>query len=142
MALAEYLLFTLNRFHSRAYLAPCGLDAPEENVERVLAALARRMGNSEHRAATHLLALYRRGELGRFTLDEVSRESALAIASSTTGQTLLQAGVAHERLMRKRAQREARIAELQARGTIPASREPRLMLPPPPAAPKRRRENK
>jgi hypothetical protein len=63
--LAEYLLFNLNRFRAREYVAFCGLEGPEERAQVVLAALSKRMGCSEQVAAQRLILKYRKGELGK-----------------------------------------------------------------------------
>jgi len=88
----------------------------------VLAALAKRMACSEDVAALRLIIKYRKGELGKFTLDEITPESALAIASSTTGMTLLQANQEHARLVKKRKKVEERRTAL-ATHIISAQRE-------------------
>eukprot|EP00026_Physarum_polycephalum_P005955 Phypoly_transcript_05994.p1 GENE.Phypoly_transcript_05994~~Phypoly_transcript_05994.p1 ORF type:complete len:543 (+),score=132.89 Phypoly_transcript_05994:180-1631(+) len=125
--LAEYLLFTLNRFRSREYLAFCGLKEPEESVRVVLSAIMKRMGCPEDVAAQRFIAKFRKGELGQFTLDEITPESALAIASSTTGMTLLQANLEHARRVKKREKLEARRTVLATR-IVAAQREAAKLL--------------
>ncbi len=75
LALSEYLLFTLNRFRSRKYLELCGLppDAPAiEDVEEVLRLIAKRNNGCDENAAGSLfVSKYRKGELGKFTLEYV-----------------------------------------------------------------------
>lgn len=85
LALAEYLLFLLNKSTNRDYVARCGLREPTDNVTALLTALGRRLGTVQAGGAVNLevsaqrfLAMFRAGQLGRFTLDDLSSESVAA----------------------------------------------------------------
>jgi mitochondrial GTPase 1 len=85
LTLAEYLLFLWNKARSTAYVHPCGLAAPTADVTVLMAAVARRYGLlrpggglDESASARAVLQLYRRGALGRFTLDDLTPAAVAA----------------------------------------------------------------
>ena len=85
LELAEYLLFLLNQATNRDYVARCGLREPTDDVTTLLSALGRRFGAVQAGGAVNLeasaqrfLAMFRAGQLGRFTLDDLSPEGVAA----------------------------------------------------------------
>eukprot|EP01027_Heterolobosea_sp_BB2_P018979 GEZU01026673.1.p1 GENE.GEZU01026673.1~~GEZU01026673.1.p1 ORF type:complete len:387 (-),score=109.47 GEZU01026673.1:53-1072(-) len=76
--LADFLLYTLNKFKTKQYVTYFGLKEPSENIDFVLNAIAQKIGAflpdgkvDTLKAARHFLKVYRSGELGRYTLDEI-----------------------------------------------------------------------
>ena len=79
VTLADFLLFMLNQSGHANYTARCGLAGPTDDVTELLTAVSRRFGAlREHgrpdleASARIVLALFRSGELGRFTLDDLA----------------------------------------------------------------------
>ena len=83
VTLADFLLFLLNRQGGQVqYAARCGLAGPTDNVVDLLTAVSRRFGAlREHgqpdldASARIVLSLFRSGEFGRFTLDDLSPDA-------------------------------------------------------------------
>eukprot|EP00160_Parvularia_atlantis_P022171 Unigene98_Nuclearia_a/m.314 Unigene98_Nuclearia_a/g.314 ORF Unigene98_Nuclearia_a/g.314 Unigene98_Nuclearia_a/m.314 type:complete len:345 (+) Unigene98_Nuclearia_a:27-1061(+) len=93
LVLADFLLYTLNRIGSTAYLAPCGLREPSDDITVVLTALSRRVGAVLRQgepdldlAARHFLTSYREGRLGRYTLDVLTPDTLAAAFRRTTAE--------------------------------------------------------
>lgn len=78
--IADYLLYTLNKNKKFEYTKRFALDEPSDDVHVVLTAVAKRIGallpggrlNLEL-AAEHFVSKYRLGDLGAFTLDDLTR---------------------------------------------------------------------
>lgn len=65
---------------STSYVTAYQLPGPSDSIEVVLKQIAERLkaktseGNWDtHKAASHFIAKYRNGELGKFTLDEIKQ---------------------------------------------------------------------
>nr|CCA14523.1 GTPase putative [Albugo laibachii Nc14] len=78
--LADYMLFLLNRMKSTRYVDALQLDQPTDEIEVLFKKIQRQCGavgkdpeTQDRLAAECLLAAFRRGEFGHFTLDHVSR---------------------------------------------------------------------
>lgn len=78
--LADYMLFVLNRMNSTRYVEALQLDQPTDDIEEVFKKIQRQCGavgkdpeTHDRLAADYLLAAFRRGEFGHFTLDHVSK---------------------------------------------------------------------
>jgi len=76
--LADYLLYTLNRFNALNYVKMFNLSEATENIDELLTAVAKRIGAKSHNgvwdfnlAARYLLSKYRSGDLGLLTLDDI-----------------------------------------------------------------------
>lgn len=73
--IADYLLFTLNQQKQFGYVKHFKLNGPNDSIEVVLAAIAKRIGallpggvpNIDH-AARYFIGRYRDGKLGKFQL--------------------------------------------------------------------------
>lgn len=82
MVLADYLLFCLNTRKNYSYVPLLGLSEPtdsisfllEKTAERLKAKLKNGLPNTDY-AAKYFIDKYRKGELGRMTLDELTPES-------------------------------------------------------------------
>lgn len=76
--LADYLLFTLNKFRSTIYVEHFELPSPCDNIEEVLAGVSKKLklpnsnGTLDLNAAAKIfVSLYRKGGLGKLTIDQV-----------------------------------------------------------------------
>jgi len=74
--IADYLLYTLNKFQEFSYVSMFNMKQPSDNIDIVLTIIANRIGtkNSDGTpnhliAARYFLAKYREGTLGKLTLD-------------------------------------------------------------------------
>ncbi|KAK1768711.1 P-loop containing nucleoside triphosphate hydrolase protein [Phialemonium atrogriseum] len=112
VAVADYLLFHLNRVDPALYAryAP-----PTNDVDEFLAAVARRTGKllrggapSIDGAADWIVQEWRRGDLGRFVLDEVSPQTLDAVVASARAPVL-------SMNQARKKDKEARKAKIDAR---------------------------
>ena len=78
-ALADYLLFQLNKRDPRLYMTPFNMREPTEDTNVLLDEVAQRIGKlgkngvPDHEAAAqHLISAFRHGKLGNFCLDDLS----------------------------------------------------------------------
>ncbi len=85
VALADYLLFQLNRRDPALYMRAFGLAAPTDDVHVLLDAVARRIGKLarggvpvHEAAAQHFINTWRRGRLGHFCLDALDADALAA----------------------------------------------------------------
>ncbi|EPE08014.1 mitochondrial gtpase 1 [Ophiostoma piceae UAMH 11346] len=81
-ALADYLLFQLNKRDPRLYMKPFNMHEPTEDTNVLLDQVARRIGKlgksgvpDHDAAAQHLISAFRHGKLGNFCLDDLSPEA-------------------------------------------------------------------
>ncbi|CAK7237071.1 Mitochondrial GTPase 1 [Sporothrix curviconia] len=89
VALADYLLFQLNKRDPALYTTLFKMDAPVEDVHVLLDIIGRRIGKlgrggvpSHEAAAQHFITAWRRGKLGLFCLDNLDAESLAAAHES------------------------------------------------------------
>ena len=85
VALADYLLFQLNKRDPALYTTLFKMDAPVEDVHELLDSVGRRIGKlgrggvpSHEAAAQHFVTAWRRGKLGLFCLDDLDAASLAA----------------------------------------------------------------
>lgn len=117
---ADYLLFVLNRRDPALYAKYC---PPTNDVDEFLAAVARRTGKllkggvlGVDRAADWIVQEWRRGNLGRFCLDDVTEESlAEAVRLAREPVLSMNQAVKKEKVERK-ARGEAKWAAMQGGG--------------------------
>eukprot|EP00698_Gefionella_okellyi_P008978 TRINITY_DN2253_c0_g1_i2.p1 TRINITY_DN2253_c0_g1~~TRINITY_DN2253_c0_g1_i2.p1 ORF type:complete len:300 (+),score=21.34 TRINITY_DN2253_c0_g1_i2:17-916(+) len=70
--LADYLLYSMNRLGSNRYVRPLQLKSVSDDIEHVLDVVKQNYGfQSEEQAAQQMLRMYRAGELGTLTLDDI-----------------------------------------------------------------------
>ncbi|KIH91401.1 mitochondrial GTPase [Sporothrix brasiliensis 5110] len=89
VALADYLLFQLNKRDPALYTTLFRMDAPTDDVLALLDTVARRIGKlgrggvpSHEAAAQHFVTAWRRGKLGAFCLDDLDAASLAAAQES------------------------------------------------------------
>ncbi|CAK7566476.1 MAG: Mitochondrial GTPase 1 [Sporothrix epigloea] len=85
VALADYLLFQLNKRDPTLYTTPFKMSMPVEDVHALLDVVGRHIGKlgrggepSHEAAAQHFVTAWRRGKLGRFCLDNLDAASLTA----------------------------------------------------------------
>lgn len=89
VALADYLLFQLNKRDPTLYTTLFKLEAPTEDILGLLDVIGRRIGKlgrggepSHEAAAQHFVTAWRRGKLGAFCLDDLDAASLAAAQES------------------------------------------------------------
>ncbi|CAK7209019.1 Mitochondrial GTPase 1 [Sporothrix bragantina] len=89
VALADYLLFQLNKRDPTLYTALFKMEAPVEDVHVLLDIIGRRIGKlgrggvpSHEAAAQHFVTAWRRGKLGLFCLDNLDAATLAAAQES------------------------------------------------------------
>ncbi|CAK7273864.1 Mitochondrial GTPase 1 [Sporothrix epigloea] len=89
VALADYLLFQLNKRDPSLYMTPFKMNMPVEDVHALLDVVGRHIGKlgrggepSHEAAAQHFVTAWRRGKLGRFCLDNLDAASLAAAHDS------------------------------------------------------------
>ncbi|EFX01956.1 mitochondrial GTPase [Grosmannia clavigera kw1407] len=114
VALADYLLFQLNRRDPARYVDAFGLRQPTTDVHVLLDAVARRTGKLARHgepaldaAALHLVHAWRRGRLGRFCLDDLDPDSLAAARDAARRGSPLSLNQARRREKERRKARQA-----------------------------------
>ncbi|CAK7203407.1 Mitochondrial GTPase 1 [Sporothrix eucalyptigena] len=89
VALADYLLFQLNKRDPTLYTTLFKLDAPTDDVHTLLDLIGKRTGKlgrggvpSHEAAAQHFVTAWRKGKLGAFCLDDLDADSLAAAHES------------------------------------------------------------
>ncbi|KAF2723966.1 P-loop containing nucleoside triphosphate hydrolase protein [Polychaeton citri CBS 116435] len=117
VTLADYLLYQLNLHDPKVYGEYC---PPTNDVQEILAAVAQRTGRfgkggdpDLDAAALWVIQRWRRGELGRFVLDEVTEKSFIAMMDGRESAqgSMNQARKAMKELQRERARAKRSGAE-------------------------------
>eukprot|EP00002_Diphylleia_rotans_P027207 TRINITY_DN5448_c0_g1_i1.p1 TRINITY_DN5448_c0_g1~~TRINITY_DN5448_c0_g1_i1.p1 ORF type:complete len:325 (+),score=52.14 TRINITY_DN5448_c0_g1_i1:59-1033(+) len=97
--LADYLLYTLNKFECYGYLKMYNIKEPDNEIDSVLDKIAHRLqarmkdGSWNHeKAAVHFVKQYRSGNLGRLTLDTIedfnpSQEKTISLEMKPSTQS-------------------------------------------------------
>lgn len=114
VALADYLLFQLNKRDPSLYTTMFKMDAPTEEILTLLDAVARRIGKlakggePQHEAAAqHFVTAWRRGKLGAFCLDDLDAASVAGAQESARAGPPLSMNQARKQEKERRKARQA-----------------------------------
>ena len=93
--IADYLLYTLNKFEQYNYVKEFNLIEPTSNISRVLDAISKKIGAIQKEgeynhlvASRYFLSLYRKGSLGKITLDDFDVNVKFEVANLKANKKL------------------------------------------------------
>ncbi|KAL1895050.1 Mitochondrial GTPase 1 [Sporothrix stenoceras] len=114
VALADYLLFQLNKRDPTLYTELFKMDAPTEDVLGLLDTIARRIGKlakggepQQEAAAQYFVTAWRKGKLGAFCLDDLDKASVAAAQESARAGPPLSMNQARKQEKERRKVRQA-----------------------------------